>query len=507
MFQSFISNTRRWLGKNAAIFIAVFAIAFSISPISTSAQAETKGSAVTTPALPQTTQYFQDIPVGSFWYNYTSLLYSDGIISGFLCGTAPAGPCVPPANLPYYLPNDNVTRGQMSRYVSQARTQPYSTAIVISTSGSIPIALEAKAASGGEAIYAECLTSGNNCYAVEGAAPAGDYAGYFVGGRGVYARSTDDNFPALYAHAYGNGAYGLSAQSYNSYGAYITSTNYPAAAFTSESAQAALFSGVDWGITVRSNGIGPTIDAANLGSGGGVQGISFVDDAGHFDDGGPGNGHYAIYGNGDGAVTGTFVHNLSVGGADAGIMKNVSDVTLTQGDVVVIAGGSSETVMGDTPVANVKLSAAADDSAVVGIVASPIYVPDAATAAAYIAQDNADRAAELASSSEPSQRALKARLSAPGRISSMVGRIHSMDGTDVPANAYAMVVTHGQYQAVKVDASFGAVQAGDLLTTSPHVGYAMKADAKAIANGAVIGKALGSVDSGSGLIPVLVTLR
>jgi hypothetical protein len=59
----------------------------------------------------------------------------------------------------------------------------------------------------------------------------------------------------------------------------------------------------------------------------------------------------------------------------------------------------------------------------------------------------------------------------------------------------------------KVDADPSAIEVGDLLTTSSTPGYAMKADDPMRAFGAVIGKALGKLDAGKGLIPVLVTLQ
>jgi hypothetical protein len=60
---------------------------------------------------------------------------------------------------------------------------------------------------------------------------------------------------------------------------------------------------------------------------------------------------------------------------------------------------------------------------------------------------------------------------------------------------------------VKADANFGAIRAGDLLTTSPHAGYAMKVTDKAAATGAIIGKALSSLDKGTGTVTVMVTLK
>jgi hypothetical protein len=59
----------------------------------------------------------------------------------------------------------------------------------------------------------------------------------------------------------------------------------------------------------------------------------------------------------------------------------------------------------------------------------------------------------------------------------------------------------------KVDAGFGAVGVGDLLTTSPTPGYAMKATDPQQAFGAVIGKAMRPLADGQGLIPILVALQ
>jgi len=57
----------------------------------------------------------------------------------------------------------------------------------------------------------------------------------------------------------------------------------------------------------------------------------------------------------------------------------------------------------------------------------------------------------------------------------------------------------------KVDASFGCITAGDLLTTSSTPGHAMKVLDHTRAFGAIIGKALSGLEDGQGLIPILVT--
>jgi prepilin-type processing-associated H-X9-DG protein len=59
----------------------------------------------------------------------------------------------------------------------------------------------------------------------------------------------------------------------------------------------------------------------------------------------------------------------------------------------------------------------------------------------------------------------------------------------------------------KVDAEHGPVKVGDLLTTSPTPGHAMRASDRDRAFGAVIGKALQPLESGQALIPILVALQ
>jgi hypothetical protein len=58
-----------------------------------------------------------------------------------------------------------------------------------------------------------------------------------------------------------------------------------------------------------------------------------------------------------------------------------------------------------------------------------------------------------------------------------------------------------------VDADHAPVETGDLLTTSPTPGHAMKASDPGRAFGAVLGKALGQMSSGQGLIQVLIALQ
>ena len=60
---------------------------------------------------------------------------------------------------------------------------------------------------------------------------------------------------------------------------------------------------------------------------------------------------------------------------------------------------------------------------------------------------------------------------------------------------------------VLADASNGAIHPGDLLTSSATPGHAMKVTNHAKAQGAILGKAMTSLDQGKGMVLVLVTLQ
>jgi len=59
----------------------------------------------------------------------------------------------------------------------------------------------------------------------------------------------------------------------------------------------------------------------------------------------------------------------------------------------------------------------------------------------------------------------------------------------------------------KADAQYGAIEVGDLLTTSPTRGHAMRVGNPLQAFGAVLGKALRPLAEGQGMIPILIALQ
>jgi hypothetical protein len=81
-----------------------------------------------------------------------------------------------------------------------------------------------------------------------------------------------------------------------------------------------------------------------------------------------------------------------------------------------------------------------------------------------------------------------------------------MDCQDAPVGRRQPIALLGKVFC-KVDASYAAIEIGDLLTSSGTNGHAMKASDPSLAFGAVIGKALAPLDGGRGLIPILIALQ
>ncbi len=66
---------------------------------------------------PAGSQQFQDVLPGSTFYEYIWRLTALGVMNGYACGGV-GEPCVGPANLPYFRPGSNATRGQASKIVA-----------------------------------------------------------------------------------------------------------------------------------------------------------------------------------------------------------------------------------------------------------------------------------------------------------------------------------------------------------------------------------------------------
>ena len=452
-----------WLG----LALALSAVLLFIGGSSTQAQAgattpKTSVSALSPNAITcPAGQCFTDVPPANGFYTNVNNLYMDGIIGGYACGGT-GEPC-DADNRPYYRPGNNVSRQQMSKFVDNGRrniADAVGNTLYISTTAYI--AVDAETNSGGYGVYTRCWTPGSNCYAVYGGAVAGTYAGVFSGGTGLFAAGGDDNYPAIKATTSAATSYALDASSDNYRSALVANSN------------------TSWyGLYVDANG-------STVGS--------FV------------NGN--AYVQGDLTVTG------SKTGYVVDVMQSADTATLEPGDVVTIVG-NSPAVLGDIPVVTIKKASSAYDTGVVGVVDASLYVPNAQTRATYQAEQQAQKDALAQRQLGQAQAAAAGTKFDPGTvaipaatISDAQGNVHTdVASKEITTNTYANVVTLGSYKGVKVDASFGAIHAGDLLVASTHAGYAMKATDKTQTSGSVIGKALGSLETGTGLVPVMVTLK
>jgi hypothetical protein len=318
---------------------------------------------------------------------------------------------------------------------------------------------------GGEAVDAYCDTASVNCWGYWTGTGTGNRSAVFSGGRGMTTSSSDATYPAIAGNATGLNAYGGDFRNGNT-----TSGN---ALYAKCSAPGC------YSLYVNKAGVS-TYQAAWI---------------------------EGLYVSGD----------ISASGSKAGyvvdVMRNADARPLELGDVV-IAVGSSEAVLGEIPVATVRLADREYDTAVVGIVDAPVYVPTPEIMQAYAAQEAAVKKHEeykaltLSKSADRTpltvvEPALPEKWIAPEMVS-----VHrDLKAQQADRDGHLYVVTLGAFKRVKVDASYGAIRPGDLLTTSSTPGHAMKVFNRRTAQGAIIGKALGSIDTGTGLIPVLVTLH
>jgi len=107
----------------------------------------------------------------------------------------------------------------------------------------------------------------------------------------------------------------------------------------------------------------------------------------------------------------------------------------------------------------------------------------------------------LTESSSPYDRKVAGVISGSGGLSAGIelGKNHAME------NSIQITLTGRVY--VKCSTENGVIRPGDLLTTSSIQGHAMKASDPVLSFGAVIGKAMSSLEEGTGLVLVLCNLQ
>jgi hypothetical protein len=185
-------------------------------------------------------------------------------------------------------------------------------------------------------------------------------------------------------------------------------------------------------------------------------------------------------------------------------VNNLGDA-LEQGDVIVIGDNQSSLYYGpndSVPVPEVDIAQQAYDRRVCGIV------------------NEVHAKLQLQAQEDPANTGAKSRRStkrkgAKGADQPVAAQIREftaeetaeLDRTKVEPGHIGGMVTLGAYAHCKVDADIAPIQIGDLLTTSPTKGHAQKVLDINQAMGAIIGKALGSLDKGKGKLPVMVMLQ
>lgn len=112
------------------------------------------------------------------------------------------------------------------------------------------------------------------------------------------------------------------------------------------------------------------------------------------------------------------------------------------------------------------------------------------------------RAGQLQLATQAYDRRVAGIISGAGGI--QPGLVMGQQGS-VADGAFPVALTGRVY--CLVDATYGAVEPGDLLTTSDTPGHAMKARNTAQAQGAILGKAMTALPEGQGLVLVLVSLQ
>lgn len=228
--------------------------------------------------------------------------------------------------------------------------------------------------------------------------------------------------------------------------------------------------------------------------------------------------------------------NITAGGSKTGYVTdrflNQTGDAVEQGDVVVLRQRAAEIHVGEDdniPVPEVDLTTKAYDQRVCGIVSEVLIEEEETTPQGEQETDAGEpgagpgargAGAEGAAAEAGNPATRRPRGAARSARGPRVGRdgvkrlqifsaeqIKTLDKKRVGPGQFGHMVTLGCFAHCKVDASFGAIRVGDLLTTSPTKGHAQKVDDREKALGAIIGKALGELRSGQGKIPVLLMLQ
>lgn len=332
-------------------------------------------------------------------------------------------------------------------------------------------------------------TSADNNYGIVGSSTAPTIGWGIVGwssiGGGVYGTSYDGTGVTGYSAVNGDGVYGIGVAGHGVKGISLSNDS---AVYGSAGGSGAGVEGVGGTLNgVEGRASYPYTACAGVygeHSGGqyGVAGRSttgsvFGSDVGVWGETlGPSG--WAVYSNGRMYVNGNFYASGSKVGCVTDIVKNGDREPLEAGDLEEIMG-ADEPVLGTLPVIVVRKASSANATGVLGPIASAIQV--------------LPNQMKSPPASDPKFDGLGPALPRFQLI--------DVEGAIAPGG-YGHVVTLGSFRTIKVDASYGPITPGTLLVASPHQGYAAAANHPEV--GTVIGKALGTLISGTGEIGLIV---
>ncbi|MBI3951711.1 MAG: hypothetical protein HY314_14780 [Acidobacteria bacterium] len=263
-----------------------------------------------------------------------------------------------------------------------------------------------------------------------------------------------------------------------------------------------------YGITNNRNASG--VYGQNDGGGVGVGGFSASGD-GVVGRSGSRNGVFGETSSPDPAFTGVWGRNLGAGqgvvGSSAngdGVLGETNSATRVGGFFRNNAGGLALYVDGRAR-ANVLEITGADLSEqfeVNGAMASDSEASPEQVQPGLVVSIDPEAPGKLVISSQAYDHRAAGIISGAGDIKPGVLMNQSGSGPD---GSHPVALTGRVY--CWADASNGAIEPGDLLTTSATPGHAMKVKNHKKANGAIIGKAMTGLERGKGLVLVLVTLQ
>jgi hypothetical protein len=209
--------------------------------------------------------------------------------------------------------------------------------------------------------------------------------------------------------------------------------------------------------------------------------------------------------------TGSIAVTVSPDGAGAVVLKNSSLSEIIRIDSILTSSTDPELPLGGQSGRIVLKNFQGHDSIILNGGQGDIFLQNADCAEEFEVSQFAaidagtvvviDEEGKLRTSHQPYDRKVAGVISGAGNC--RPGLV--LDKKDSQPNRLPVALVGKVY--CKADAQYSAVEVGDLLTTSSTPGHAMKAADPLRAFGAVIGKALGPLGEGRGVIPILIALQ